>query len=142
MSLHGVYYMASAGMSTVSGPMASMLKSYAPKKDIKVKKPSSIVSFGDSARSTASGDVTAFDTISCNTIHFRHVSRANIAWADGHVSSEMGYYDHPTVTMYNAAPSSAQKIGCLNKSSDICNASNDQTTLIEQDVYGNPKDWL
>mgnify|MGYP000275057649 CR=1 FL=1 len=64
-------------------------------KDSKVKKPSAIVSFGDAAG--VDGGSSDWDALSSFTLcwsiiagntHFRHASRANIAWADGHVSSE------------------------------------------------------
>ena len=74
------------------GPMtiaATMIK------DSKVKKPSAIVSFGDAAGKdggTASwkplSSFTLCWSIIAGNTHFRHASRANIAWADGHVSSE------------------------------------------------------
>ena len=65
----------------------------------KVKRPSSLVSFGDSAGESMSSsaisasDVTLLHLIdNCQTC-FRHGSKsANIAWADGHVSNEKPAY--------------------------------------------------
>lgn len=60
----------------------------------KLKKPSSIVSYGDAAgksmssTSISESDFKPLHTIdNCNT-HFRHGKMANIAWADGHASTE------------------------------------------------------
>jgi prepilin-type processing-associated H-X9-DG protein/prepilin-type N-terminal cleavage/methylation domain-containing protein len=62
-----------------------------------VKRPSETVVFSDSAQ-LSSGKLIEYSFIETvgNTpsMHFRHNDRANIAWVDGHVSSEqMGYCD-------------------------------------------------
>jgi prepilin-type processing-associated H-X9-DG protein len=36
------------------------------------------------------------------SIHFRHRNRANIAWADGHVTSELFSWTYPGVNVYGA----------------------------------------
>jgi len=36
------------------------------------------------------------------SIHFRHRNRANIAWADGHVTPERFGWTYPTPTAYGA----------------------------------------
>ena len=64
----------------------------------KLKKPSSIVSYGDAAGKAMSStplseaNFKPLHTIDeCNT-HFRHGKTANIAWADGHASTERPGY--------------------------------------------------
>lgn len=64
-------------------------------KDTQVKKPSQLIMFGDTVNAGGMGTVTklkAIDRIygpdSYSYIHFRHSGQANIAWVDGHVSSE------------------------------------------------------
>ena len=85
-SIHGFALPTSMGSMTIAATMI---------KDSKVKKPSAIVSFGDAAGKdggTASwkplSSFTLCWSIIAGNTHFRHASRANIAWADGHVSSE------------------------------------------------------
>ena len=110
---------------------------YLPKKDTKVKQPSSIASFGDAAQNL-SGTLAVYDTLSCNGVHFRHSSRANITWADGHVSAETGYYNC-TGSSYNSGPVPGMNLGCLNASKDICNtgtAANPDPALKAQNRYG------
>ena len=89
-SLHGWVAGFSMGGRFVSSPMV---------KAGKVKRPSSLVSFGDSAgKSMSSSAISASDVTllhlidNCQTC-FRHGSKsANIAWADGHVSNEKPAY--------------------------------------------------
>ena len=60
----------------------------------KIKRPTSIIMFADCAMgstpsATAILVAKGFGMADTNgTLHFRHVSRANIVWADGHASSE------------------------------------------------------
>ena len=60
-----------------------------------IKKPGSLIMFGDTVEAGGMRSVTALAAIdriygpdSYHYIHFRHSNRANIAWADGHVSGE------------------------------------------------------
>lgn len=60
----------------------------------KLKKPSSIVSYGDAAGKSMSNtplseaDFKPLHVIDESNTHFRHGKTANIAWADGHASTE------------------------------------------------------
>ncbi|UDQ98784.1 prepilin-type N-terminal cleavage/methylation domain-containing protein [Lentisphaerota bacterium WC36G] len=62
----------------------------------KIKRPTEIVSFGDSAgkgmNSSGSAVIDLYKYIDNNSTAFRHGGRANLCWADGHVSSEKGYH--------------------------------------------------
>ena len=60
----------------------------------KLKKPSAIVSYGDaggksmSSSAISEADFKPLHTIDNYNTHFRHAKTANIAWADGHASTE------------------------------------------------------
>ena len=128
--LHGMYFMVNANMAAST--------TYLPKKDTKVKQPSSIASFGDAAQNL-SGTLAVYDTLSCNGVHFRHSSRANITWADGHVSAETGYYNCTGNSYNSSGPVPGMNLGCLNASKDICNtgtAPNPDPALKAQNRYG------
>lgn len=128
--LHGMYFMVNANMAASA--------TYLPKKDTKVKQPSSIASFGDAAQNL-SGTLAVYDTLSCNGVHFRHSSRANITWADGHVSAETGYYNCTGSSYNSSGPVPGMNLGCLNASKDICNtgtAANPDPALKAQNRYG------
>ena len=64
-------------------------------KSSSIRKPGSLIMFGDTVEAGGMRAVTALAAIdriygpdSYKYIHFRHSKRANIAWADGHVSGE------------------------------------------------------
>lgn len=133
--LHGFYCMAAKTMSTISGNFAKKFGYMAPKKVGRVKQPSSTASFGDAATTSSSGTLKAYDTFSCNGVHFRHSSHANVVWADGHVSSESSNYHEDS--------NSALKLGCLNSNKEICDINSDEDadpSLAKQSRWGYPWD--
>ena len=62
----------------------------------KLKRPTEIVSFGDSAGKgmnlSGLAVIDLYKYIDNNSVAFRHGGRGNIVWADGHTSSEKGYH--------------------------------------------------
>ena len=78
-----------------------------PAKQNMIRRPAEKIAFADTAMATPSlieysfaepPTFTSMGTLATSSpsLHFRHNKRANIGWADGHVSSEMFEWTHPT----------------------------------------------
>ncbi len=85
---------------------------YGLKRPGKIRKPASVVGYGDSAVFEA-GACRVNNLISCNKVHFRHSERGNFSFVDGHAASLSGFYNHAGGTMGSSSASPANNIGCV-----------------------------
>lgn len=89
-----------------------------PAKVTMIRHPSETIVFGDAAMAYTGGAIIEYSFIeppllggswpSSPSIHFRHRGMANIAWADGHVSSEAMAWTYPGNNIYGVDNAKSQ----------------------------------
>lgn len=104
-NVHGTFYMASE----------SMVSTFPLLRPGKMPSPSKVIGYGDSAV-LSGGAVKVNNLISPNKVQFRHGGRGNFAFADGHVESLGGAYNHA----HSQTGDPANFIGCVDSDANVC----------------------